>query len=315
MTFTSEGDPGSCPSHFGPQDTSVAPCGLCPCLKQASPGHRPLSHRLGAFWTGGDLITTAQEGAPGVHRSVSLPWELAGPVGRGPGLATTVEGPPSPERRGCLHRPAVRPPALGCDGPPFLHRLCLHPAERGHELAYVTGERTHPRVTGQQVAAQVEVAAPTPRCARPQMERLPGTSFPGPSYPRLQTTPVHGLSGVLRVGAAKGRARCCGRRAPETRTGLLSPLPSPTSHNLGSPPPQGLLLTAGQAGLPQTPTPPTLSAPLSTAQKPGPGLGWGRPPSRTPGPAERGRFTVKFGKSAQSPPCYRLPGFGWTRSI
>lgn len=160
MTFTSEGDPGSCPSHFGPQDTSVAPLGLCPCLKQASPGHRPLSHRLGAFWTGGDLITTAQEGAPGVHRSVSLPWELAGPVGRGPGLATTVEGPPSPEKRGCLHRPAVCPPALSCDGPPFLHRLCLHPAERGHELAYVTGERTHPRVTGQQVAAQVEVAAP-----------------------------------------------------------------------------------------------------------------------------------------------------------
>lgn len=138
MTFTSEGDPGSCPSHFGPQDTSVAPRGLCPCLKRASPGHRPLSHRLGAFWTGGDLITTAQEGAPGVHRSVSLPWELAGPVGRGPGLAATVEGPPSPERRGCLHRPAVRPPALGCDGPPFLHRLCLHPAKRGHELAYVT---------------------------------------------------------------------------------------------------------------------------------------------------------------------------------
>lgn len=314
MTFTSEGDPGSCPSHFGPQDTSVAPHGLCPCLKRASPGHRPLSHRLGASWTGGDLITTAQEGAPGVHRSVSLPWELAGPVGRGPGLAATAEGPPSPERRVCLHRPAIRPPALGCDGPPFLHRLCLHPAERGHELAYVTGERMHPRVTGQQVAAQVEVAAPPHAVLGPRWNVCLGRHSRAPPIHACKPPLFTASPGSCGWGLPRGGpgAAANGLRRRGQACSPLSPLPPPTA--LGPPTPgSSPHCRSGWA-----PTDPDSSNTVCTpvhSPETRPRAGLGAPPPRTPGPAERGRFTVQFGKSAQSPPCYRLPGFGWTRSI
>lgn len=141
----------------------------------------------------------------------------------------------------------------------------------------------------------------TPRCARPQMERLPGTSFPGPSYPRLQTTPVHGLSGVLRVGAAKGRARCCGRRAPETRTGLLSPLPSPTSHNLGSPPPRVFSSLQVRLGSHRPRLLQHCLHPCPQPRNPAPGWAGGAPPTGPQGLLRGGDSRCNLAKAHNHP--------------